>query len=1377
MKKALTKDFIREITGSLSRYLSILFIVALGVAFFSGIRATSPDMKMTLDYYLDKTEYMDIRIVSTMGLTDEDLKEAASLEGVLAAEGSKTYDAYVISGDEKRVLHFISKPFAIGLYELVSGRDIKNRNECVVDKYLVEKYGFSIGDRLKLTAPGEDEIGDYLDEDEFEIVGVISSSSYFTTNRDTTNIGNGTTDAFVYLDRSVFAADYYSSILMTVEGAAGEMAFSDKYDDIVASVADLLESIKEERERERYDEIMEDAHIKIEEAESELEEAKYEAESELSEAEEKIADAENEISDGWNELEDNRKTYNDEIADAEKKISDGEKEISDGYEQLEDGEKKLSDGKKKIADGQKKIDSSAKELEAGKKEYEKGLKAANEGQSEIDKGYAKLDEGQSKLDQAAAEAEEGIIALDKTKRGLISQKNDLTKQLQELNNKKTELKTQKSDLKEQKNEIKSQIDEVKLTIKGLKSQISSVLKQDDKLAGQIQEVTAQKNEIESQISMINKNIKDIKSQIVGLEEQKNSIESQIESAKESADKDAAETLKTGLKDIEDNLAKLEAGKAEAEAGLEKLEAGKKEAETGLEKLEAGKKETEAGLKKLNEGKAEAEAGLEQLQAGLEKIEKGIAEIDNGLKEELDPGIAKIKEGITAIDAALSDPESELNKGYAKLESGQAELEKNQAEIDKNRKELESGQAELDKSYEKLDEAKKKLEEGTEELKKGQKEIDKQNKVIKKSEKELEDARKELQKGENKLKDSKNTLEEKKAEAESKFADAESELYSAESELADAKTEYEDGKKEADEKIADAESEIADAKDELSKIKMPKWYILDRGKTGGYLEYGQNADRIGAIGRVFPLIFFLVAALISLTTMTRMVESQRVEIGTLKALGYSQTAIAGKYVLYALSASVIGSAIGIVAGQKFIPWLIISTYMIIYPNLPVILTPLSPLFSAMSAGAAIVCVTGAAYAACRSAFHESPAQLMRPQAPVAGKKILLEHITPLWRRFSFTRKVTLRNLFRYKKRFLMTIFGTGGCTALVVFGFGLTDSIGGVVGRQYEDLTHIDLTGSLKDDIAQDDLDELTHLLDSEKKVEDYIFLRQRLLEIDAGRVNYSAYLTVPEDTSAYESYFYLNDRETGEEYHIHDDSVIITEKLADLMSVGPGDMISFEENDQMVELPVEAVAENYLMSYVFMSPKLYESTFGETPEYNTLQVKAPSMTEDEMNSFSEDILELEAPSGTTTTAYTRSQFDTVINSLDIITLVVVTAAAMLALIVLYNLNNINITERRRELATIKVLGFYDIETAAYIFRENILLTIIGASLGLIFGKYLHSFIITTVETDIIMFIRHAKLLSYLKAFLLTFAFSMLVNVIMFFSVKKIDMIESLKSVE
>ena len=380
---------------------------------------------------------------------------------------------------------------------------------------------------------------------------------------------------------------------------------------------------------------------------------------------------------------------------------------------------------------------------------------------------------------------------------------------------------------------------------------------------------------------------------------------------------------------------------------------------------------------------------------------------------------------------------------------------------------------------------------------------------------------------------------------------------------------------------------------------------------------------------------------------------------------------------------------------------------------------------------------------------------------------------------FTSKVAMRNLFRYKKRFFMTIFGIGGCTALVVFAFGLTDSISGVAHRQYDELFHYDMTLTLENYVTDQEMKKLYDFLENNDglKAEQYIRLRSMSMSVQGSSTSYTAYLTVPEDAKKYVSFVELQDRKTGTPYSINDTDVIITEKLADLLGIKAGDTIRITDKDMEKEVTVGAVAENYLMSYVYMSPTLYEKTFGQVPEWNKIEAFIPGLNSDNSDDYSAKLLQLDAVSGTSTTDYVRSKFEEVLDSLNIVTLILMAAAGMLAFIVLYNLNNINITERRRELATIKVLGFYDLEVAEYVYRENVMLTAIGALFGAVLGKYLHAFIITSVETDVIMFIRHADFSSYVYAVMITFGFAIFVNWLMYFRLKKIDMVESLKSVE
>lgn len=1206
---SMNKDFFREIKYTFNRYVSILLIVALGVAFLAGIRAACPDMKLSLDYYLDQSNFMDMRVLSTLGLTEDDIQAISSVEGVKDVEGAYSYDATVIGENAKWTLRFLSEPKTVNKITLVDGRDIENPGECIVDRLMIDKDGYQIGDQLTVTAAGKDEdVSDTLSETTFTIVGVATSPSYFTSARDTTSIGTGQTDAFVYLSPEVFKTEAYSAVYVTVDGAADQTAFSDAYDDVVDQVKEKLEAISDEREAARYNGIMDEANEELDDARTKLADAKAEAESELADAWSQIQDGEQQLNDGQKELDDNKATYQEQIAAAKEKLSSGEKELQDGQAEIAANEQKLQDGQSQITAARQQLEDSSKTLEEKQQQYEAGLKAANEGQEQLTAGQAKLTEASETL------------------------------------------KSQEADLNEQKTSLQ-----------------------------------AQKETLSAQ----------------------------------------QEELEQGISQLEAQLEVLEQQRAEAAAAEEPDE-------TLIAQLDAQIAAVQEQLTQLNVQKSALAEGIAQVDDGLSQIEAGLAQIDSG-KEELE----KQQEELNSQQAKLDESFKQLADAKTQLEAGSSQLESGRQQLESKQKELDSGKAALNQ-------AKAQLKSGQAELEQGR-----------------------------------NELKSQMDSAEAKFAEAEQKLTDAKAELADAKEKYASGKKEAQEKIADAEQEIADAEEQLADVDYPEWYVLDRNATQSYVEYGQNADRIGAIGRIFPLIFFLVAALVSLTTMTRMVESQRTEIGTLKALGYSSRSIAGKYVWYALSASVIGSVIGLIFGQKFLPWVIITAYRVLYPNIMVVLTPLNLYYSVTASGAAILCVTGAAFASCYRELAASPAELMRPEAPAAGKKIFLEHVGFIWRRMKFTSKVAMRNLFRYKKRFFMTIFGIGGCTALVVFAFGLTDSISGVAHRQYDELFHYDMTLNLEDDVSDQEMNQLYDFLENNDglKAEQYIRLRSMSMDVQGSGTTYTAYLTVPENAEQYGNFVELQDRKTGTSYKIDDTHVIITEKLADLLGIEAGDTIKITDKDIEKEVTVGAVAENYLMSYVYMSPVLYEQLFGETPEWNKIEALIPGLNSDNSEAYSAQLLELDAVSGTSTTDYVRSKFEEVLNSLDIVTMILLAAAGMLAFIVLYNLNNINITERRRELATIKVLGFYDLEVAEYVYRENIMLTLIGALVGAVLGKYLHTFIITTVETATIMFIRHANFSSYIYAIIITFGFSIFVNGLMYFRLKKIDMVESLKSVE
>ncbi len=548
-----------------------------------------------------------------------------------------------------------------------------------------------------------------------------------------------------------------------------------------------------------------------------------------------------------------------------------------------------------------------------------------------------------------------------------------------------------------------------------------------------------------------------------------------------------------------------------------------------------------------------------------------------------------------------------------------------------------------------------------------------------------------------------------------------------------------------------------------KVTGEEWYVLDIDSNAGFYQYEQDTERIDNVAKVFPLVFFIVAVLICLTTMTRMVEEERSQIGTLKSLGYKDSAIMFKYILYETLATIIGSIIGVVIGYRLLPELCFEMYKNMYRLGDIKLSYYASLtFQGMII--ALLCTLGATIYTCRKTLKESPANLLRPVAPAAGKRVLLERIPIIWNHLSFSHKVTVRNVFRYKKRFLMTIIGIAGCTGLILAGFGLKDCIVKMVPHQYEEI----FSYQAKIALNEEKTNETINKIKENKKIKDILEVQEEAVTIDNKDTNQSVTLVIPKEDP--DGFIKLQDRKTNEHYNLNN-GIIITEKLANLLEVEENDVLKFTGTDKY-EKKIAHITENYLFHYIYLPKSEYQED-----EYNTVLVKTKNMTEKEEKEFASKLKEIPGVSSITFTSSTRHIFDDTMDNFAYVSLILIVSAGALAFVVLYNLSSVNISERRRELATIKVLGFYDKEVYQYINRENTILTLIGILLGLGIGNILTMYIIKTCEIDMLMFDPTIALASYIYAILITAAFAILVNVILYFSLKKIDMIESLKSVE
>ena len=572
------------------------------------------------------------------------------------------------------------------------------------------------------------------------------------------------------------------------------------------------------------------------------------------------------------------------------------------------------------------------------------------------------------------------------------------------------------------------------------------------------------------------------------------------------------------------------------------------------------------------------------------------------------------------------------------------------------------------------------------------------------------------------------------------------------------------------------NEVTDRIEDYASTQSGTWYIQDRSGNPGYSDYSENTDRIAAVGDVFPLIFFIVAALVCLTTMTRMVEEQRIEMGTMKALGYGGWQIAMKYAVYAMSACISGGVVGAIIGFKLFPYVIMKAYSIMY-YLGKLETPYRADIAFMAIAAMAVCTAAATFSACYASLKEVPATLMRPKAPKAGRRVLLERIPFIWKKLSFTSKVTVRNLFRYKKRFFMSVIGIAGSGALLVTAFGLNDSIFGIIEKQFGDIWQMDVQAYVYEAMPLADMQELLGKNPANDDFDSVMFCLDSQMECkNGGRSQSGVHLLGVESAGSMAGRISLHNG--GAPVTLDDSGVVVTAKLAETLSIKAGDEINMRTGGEDHLMRVIGVADNYVYHYVYITAAYYETVFGKAMLYNGFMGNLKDgLTDETMDAMSTQLL---SDSRMYTVRTIGSIYASVWDSLSIlnyVVLVLILGSGMLTFVVMLNLTNINIGERMRELATLRVLGFYDKEMYAYIFRENNALSVIGAFVGLLFGKIMHLFVIRTCEVDMVMFVRSAKPLSYVYAFALTIVFSLIVNLLMRPKVRAIDMVESLKSAE
>ena len=1362
----LYKNTLIKIKKSFGRYISLVIIVLVGVGFYAGVYITSPNILNDADRYYKDHQLMDFKIVSTMGLTDNDVRALSQIEGVTDVIPSYSLDVNSNSGNAIRV-HAIEDN--VNTIKLIEGQMPRMDTQCVADA-----RDYSIGDVVVIT----DDVEDKLKNTEFTVTGLANSVLYLDDDYGNTTIGNGKLSSYIFINKANFILEAYTEIYL-VSDTNNSVSYSKEYKTLATKVNDYIVGIKTDRENARYNEILDEANEIIAENETELNDERLKAEKEFSDAmielkdgerelrdgketaAKEFADALVELEDGERELRDGKRTAAKEFADALIELEDGSRELQEGKEtaakefadalaELEDGERELRDGKetgiKEFADALVKLEDGSRELEEGKetaaKEFADALVKLEDGSRELQEGkeMAKLEFADARetlikgSQELQAGKELGIKEFASAKETLDYNALLLQYGMDELAKNEEELErtivetnagfdTAKQGIAYGWAEINGALEAAGITaneigpaIDALDAALASMIPMLDFLPPGSDNHTALLALI-AEYTEKSEGLKLLKTSIDTLSEQETQLNEGI--AAFNAEIEIAKRMMESAKsEIADNEKKLNGGYAEYYDNFAKFNTEIAENE---KKLEAGYGEYFANYDmfrdKMAKGEKELEDGYAEYYKNLAKFNTEIADSE----KELEDGYAEYYENLIKFETEIAENEIKLSDGYKEYYENLAEVEN---EIAENEKKLEDGYAEYYENLAKFDS--------------------------------------EIAKNEKKLKDG-------YEEYYVNLAEFDEEIAENEAKLIDGYAEYYDNLAKFNTEIADAEQKISDAKAELADIEQPKWYIFNRSAAAGYDALESCINIVSTVAAILPIFFIALSMLMTSNSMSRMIAEERNELGTLASLGYNDNSIVSTYLMYVLSASVLGAISGFFIGCRFIPPLIYSNFIFALP--PLIYEYNMVVFAIISA-VTISLMIIVTVVACNRELKQTPAYLMRPLPPKHGQKIFLEKIALMWRYLSFTWKVTMRNIFRYKKRAFMTIIGVAGSTTLLLIAFGLRDGMDGIAQKQFGDIMRYTNMIILKDDTTSI-RGELRDLFE-EEQIERPLLIKQSAFSCEMDGQSLDAYLVVPQNNGLFNEYFNLEAKSDNSKIDINNGGIIITQRIAKVYKLRKGDVISIKDADNnSYSMAVTDIAVNYASNYIYMNATAYDKIFSGTVSFNAV-VSDSGGSETGM---AERLLDSELVSGV---VFTNDSIVTVAESterLNGVIVLIIIVASILAIVVLYNLTAINISERTREIATLKVLGFRDGETNAYIYREAIILTIISIGVGIAAGVLLHHYVVDLIEAGALSLLKRIQWPSFILSCVLTLVFSFFMQIATYFKLKKIDMVESLKSVE
>lgn len=1411
MNKTYQKNIRRTLSSSRGRFFAIFSIVALGVGFLAGLVSTTPDMRASVERYLDAGNLYDLRVIGTLGLTDADVEALRQVDGVADARGAWSADLLVQTPNaDQAVARVHSLPTdasgnpegadVINGLQLEDGRWPAASGECVVEAGAGDlAQGLAIGSVITVPADDNEDLADKLATTTFTVVGTVHDTTYFSFEREPASVGSGAVETIFYILPEDFSYESYTEIYLTVAGARELNSLSDAYDDTVAAVSQAVEDIAGARCDARYTELVSDAQAEIDDAWAEYNDAAAKAEQELADAAAELEDGRQQLSDGEQELADGEQAYQDgaaELADYEQQLADGETALNAGIDQLTVGQAAWNEGWQQFLDGEALLAEGKKTLEDAQALYDQGAAAYADAQARLEAGEAALEAGRETLEENQAAYDDGLAQWEEGSEQLA--------QLRQLADGEAAYATGVQQLVDQLGGAGLSIsyEQADALIRDLAAQDNFPQTVGELLQYVLSWLQGQGVTATGKAAAVGEALEGFRTAAAAYAATPApAAEAPAIATPESA-APAAGAGESALPDLAvlDTLAQAVsgAGATNGAGGLDDGDAAlwqqileelrgladrlppalQESFETLLDAVEEFVKEQQDLLDKLAalyNGLGQLVDARRQLDDGIQAIMDTYAEQGQTLSWEeacalfSQESLADLQARLDAAKAELDDGKAQLDAGWAEYETGKAQMEEGRRLLEENAATLENARAQLEAGWAEYEAQGTALYEGKHELERSKVTLDENWALLADRQQQLIDAKQEIA-------DARATL----ADAWQEILDARATIEENRQKLLDGEMDYEDAVAEVEQELADGRAEIEDAEAQLADLKPGEWYVWDRSRNVSFASFDSNSTKLAALAKVFPVFFFLVAALVVSTTMTRMVEEERLQIGTMKALGYTQGAIMQKYLLYALTAAAAGALFGLCIGFFVFPRVIWTAYSMMY-WVPAFLSPWRWDVMVLSAGSLIAITMLVTWTSCRATMQEVPAALMRPRAPKAGKRILLERVGFIWKRLPFTYKVTCRNLMRYKRRFWMTVLGVAGCTALLVTGFGISDSLNSIATKQFGEIYDYDLLTAVTD---ADDA--------SAGPVYDYLFGSAGAGAIDRSLTLYTAqveqelddgsaldyYYMVPQDTAGFADFVDLHNRRTGEPTPLGETGVVMTEKMASTLGVAAGDTVTLDDgNGNLARFTVTGVCEHYVYNYVYMSAASYEQGFGHAPDWNAVMSQLVDPSQQGRDAVSAVLLNMEEVASLNFTADTEAMVLNMLKSIDAVVVLIIVCAACLAFVVLYNLTNINIAERVKEIATIKVLGFYDREVDAYVNRESVALTLIGALFGLAGGVALHRFVILTVEVDAVMFGRTIAPLSFVYAFALTILFSTVVNLVMGRKLKKISMVESMKAPE